>query len=589
VIGSGRRRRLRRLRLLALSSIAAWCAAGSGRVAAQPLPRPPSTGKELGKPTVVLPAETQARIARLAIKAGDCTGHTAALSTALSLAGDRLSPDERIAANVLLQRCAKASKSWHALIQAALYLLNHAPEKAAADELINAYLALGDEPSAVAALKEIDAKLPAQRANLTTAATLIVCHKNDFASCFAASGKMLEVLQKARPAPTAALFKNSIFHAMSAAALGRYDVYDADMKRADALLAQVHGDPSRLAGLKAAVQQARDARLFVDEDHASELALGTYHLIARGEKIKNTLDNADALVTLRLVNQEPKQRSIKVTVEISGVTDTSTETIALPPGKQVTTMISPPLKIDFDVTKLRAARTSQIAVHLVDPRTGASLLDRTFPVEILPRDSLPLRRSVGSDDLRPTFEYAVAWVTPNAPEIDAFLKLAKARLPGHSAFSGMQQGTLVQVKALFDELKAHGVTYVEDPRIFDERGAVQRTRLPAEVLASTNAQCLEGTLMYASLMEAIGLAPVLVFKTGHAFVAWKPSRYDHTAAPLFFLETTLTGGPATFEQAVESATRSFLEAAQENQFKLGVGALIDVAALRARGYTAQPY
>ena len=79
-----------------------------------------------------------------------------------------------------------------------------------------------------------------------------------------------------------------------------------------------------------------------------------------------------------------------------------------------------------------------------------------------------------------------------------------------------------------------------------------------------------GTLLYATLFEAIGLQPVMVFKKGHAFIGWKPSKYDKTKAPMFFLETTLTGGPATFEQAMESGTRTFLKAAAEKQFDLRI-------------------
>ncbi|HEY0479266.1 MAG TPA: hypothetical protein VGD37_17225 [Kofleriaceae bacterium] len=537
------------------------------------------------KAPVVLPAEAQADIARRLIHKADCTGHVAQLSTALDVAGERLTPDERIQGFVLLQHCAKDNKSWHTLIAAAAYLLVHAPTRTNAEDVIEAYLKLGDDRHAAEMLKLIVKGFPAQRANMTIAASLIACHKSDFQLCFNASGKMLDVLARDKATSRKATFENQIFHAFSAAALGKYDVYDADMKQIDAVLAGPRADPGKLDAFRTIVESARAARLFIDTDHTSELALGTYHLIAGG-KIKN-LDNADALVTLRLINQEPRLRTVTVTVEVPGVTDAATETISLPPGKQVNRRMSPPLKIGFDVARLRAARASQIALHIVDPKTHASLLDQMLPIQILPRDSLPLHRKTGADDTRPTFDYAAAWVTPNAPEIDAFITRAKARLTG--GFSGMQRDTLPQVKALFDELKAHGVTYVEDPRIFDERGQVQRTRLPAEVLASTNAQCLEGTLLYASLLEAIGMHPVLVFKTGHAFLAWRPSKYDRTRSPFYFLETTMTGGPATFEQAMEYATKNFVQTAAERQFELGIGALLDITELRLKGYTAQPY
>jgi hypothetical protein len=257
--------------------------------------------------------------------------------------------------------------------------------------------------------------------------------------------------------------------------------------------------------------------------------------------------------------------------------------------RQVNRLISPPFKIGFDVAKLRAARASQIALHVVDTRTHAAVLDKTLPVQILPRDHLPLQRNVGNDDSRTTWSYAAAWVTPNAPEIDAFLTRAKARVSERAAFEGHYSATLPQVKALFEELRARGMSYVLDPKLFDERGAVQRTRLPTEVLASTNAQCLEGTLLYASLLESIGIEPVLVFVPGHAFLAWKPSKADRTREPRFYLETTLTGSTASFEDAMRSATSKYMKVAAARLFDTGDAGLIDIAALRKQGYSPQPY
>lgn len=557
----------------------------SGVAAAQP--KPPSTGNELAKPKVVIPDETGAAMTRQFIQKGDCKGQVASLSTALSVGQDKLTKDERIAASVLLHKCAAANKSWNTVIQAQSYLLQHAPDKANPQQAIKAYLRLGQDKAALETLKIVAHKLPSQRANLTTAVTLIDCHHNNFAKCFQSSGKMLEVLAKSKPDSMEPMFENLLFHAVSAAALGKYDVYDKAIKAIDDLLTANKKNPAALDPIKSKIAEARTAKLFVDEDHASELALGTYHLLT-STKIKNALDDAEALVTLRFVNQSAAPRSIKVTVEIAGVTDKLAETIALPAGKQVDKLFSPTLKMDFDITKLRAARPSQIAVSIIDVASGKSIMDKSLAVQILPRDNLPLRRMVGSDDIRTTFKYAAAWITPNAPEVDSFLKKAKARLTGRNSFSGNQQETLPQVKAIFEELKAMGVSYVMDPNIFDERGSVQRTRLPAEVLASTNAQCLEGAILYATVLEAIGLSPVLVFKKGHAFVAWKPSKFDAAKVPLFFLETTLTGGAATFEQAMASATNTFVKAAAEKQFELGIGALLDVQALRTQGYSPQP-
>ena len=93
----------------------------------------------------------------------------------------------------------------------------------------------------------------------------------------------------------------------------------------------------------------------------------------------------------------------------------------------------------------------------------------------------------------------------------------------------------------------------------------------------------------SSVTQAIGLQPILVFKKGHAFVGWRPSKFDKSKDQILFLETTMTGGASTFEEAMDYARHNFIETTKERQFELGVGAVIDVKALRAQGYSAHPY
>jgi hypothetical protein len=340
-------------------------------------------------------------------------------------------------------------------------------------------------------------------------------------------------------------------------------------------------DTAKLKRLRANIEGARTSKLFIDTDHAHQLPLGTYHYMA-GAKITD----AGEVLTLRFVNQAATARSIKVEVQVPGITESMKMTIPLPPGEQVTQVMSPPLRLDLDIGKLRAPRQSQITLKVTTDK-DKPLYEQSYEIEVLPRDHLPLRRRLGSDILRATFANALAWITPNATEVEAFLGKAKERVEKRK-FVGEQRETMPQVKALFEELRARGVSYVMDPSVFDEIAFYQRTRLPAEVLASTNAQCLEGTLLYATLMESIGLQPLLVFVPGHAFVAWKASSYDK-GDKMYFLETTLTGGTATFEQAVAVATRRFAEETKLRHFAMGASAVVDVKQLRAKGYTPQPY
>ena len=145
---------MRLISLCTVLALAATAAAGPGdKPAPATPPTPPSTGKELEKKVVVLPADEQAAIVRYGIKQPNCNGHVAVMSTGLSVGASKLTLEERIKASEMLQACAKESKSWHAYIQASIFLLDHAPEKTNAEDIISAFLAIGDEKKALALLK----------------------------------------------------------------------------------------------------------------------------------------------------------------------------------------------------------------------------------------------------------------------------------------------------------------------------------------------------------------------------------------------------------------------------------------------------
>jgi hypothetical protein len=293
-------------------------------------------------------------------------------------------------------------------------------------------------------------------------------------------------------------------------------------------------------------------------------------------------------VTFKLYEHTNQARQFRIDVEIPGVTERSSNMLALGAKQHQVNWANPPLKIDLDLSKIRGPRPSQLHVKIVElARTGERpVLDETVAIEVLPRDYLPLKRKAGADSLVPTYGFMGAWLTSNDKAIDAFLAKAKLRAPGRN-FVGEQDATVPQVNALFDELKHRGVSYVMDPDVTAERAFVQRTRLPAEVLASTNAQCLESTLLFATLLEAIGIQPMIVLVPGHAFVGWQTVAKDGTKGEPLFLETTMIGG-ATFEDAVKVATRRVAQERKRGSFASGASTIVEVATIRAKGFTAQP-
>jgi hypothetical protein len=192
------------------------------------------------------------------------------------------------------------------------------------------------------------------------------------------------------------------------------------------------------------------------------------------------------------------------------------------------------------------------------------------------------------------------WVTPYRPKIEQLLSRAIEDYKQDHSFprynisgtpQAITQGVRAQVKAIFEVLK-HQVTphYVPSALTFqrDEQQIIQRVRLPSETLASGgSANCLDGTVLFASLLELASLYPAIVIIPGYAFVAWKPlpnaQRYE-------CLETTFIR-THPFEVALQSANQRLTEARQKHDFSRplydpnGFARIIDIAQCRARDIT----
>ncbi len=67
---------------------------------------------------------------------------------------------------------------------------------------------------------------------------------------------------------------------------------------------------------------------------------------------------------------------------------------------------------------------------------------------------------------------------------------------------------------------------------------MQRIRLPRETLEKRSANCIDGTVLMASVLEAASLNPAIVLVPGHAFLAWE---MQNGSNEWDYLETTLIG------------------------------------------------
>ena len=180
-----------------------------------------------------------------------------------------------------------------------------------------------------------------------------------------------------------------------------------------------------------------------------------------------------------------------------------------------------------------------------------------------------------------------AFVNEDHPWINSLLQEAVAS-GGVRAFSGYQgggQAVLQQVQAVWDALAARGLSYVN---VATDSGtsplvSTQYVRFLDQSVHDQGANCVDASVLFASILRRIGLRPVLVFRPGHCFTGF----YDAAeGGRIVAFETTLLGS-ATFAAAAA-------EGAKELQSTLPlVGApqysVVDIALCRQQGISPIPY
>lgn len=302
-------------------------------------------------------------------------------------------------------------------------------------------------------------------------------------------------------------------------------------------------------------------------------------------------------VRLDNTGQGHTNAKIEIQATIEGYSDAATNSLLVAQGQLMTVSLLP-LVQPAKMAALHEIRPATLSVTVRQQDDGERvLLAKTERVYLLARDTalLAIRsRDGGIVDLS---DYLTAWVTPHHPEIEKFLRRAAEHHPDKQ-FVGYQGGATTrqrreivrqQVRAIFDALKHDAnLKYINSTLALGEQEGqiVQRVRLPNEALAVGGAaNCLDGTALFASLLELASLEPMLVLVPGHAFVGWRVwegvNNYE-------FVETTMVGSD-DFEAAQNFARQQYADALERGYFTRGLfdpggfARLIDVVACHTNG------
>jgi hypothetical protein len=258
----------------------------------------------------------------------------------------------------------------------------------------------------------------------------------------------------------------------------------------------------------------------------------------------NAADHPLVSCTVKQAAQDERNpiRRVRVTCRVEGYSAPAIDTVELVDRRARDFDLLPtffPAALAA-VSELTSATVSALVEDLDSEKVEVHRTDRIW---LLARTTAPLwvhdPSTGGWIDLSP---YLGAFVTPNTPDIMSFLRTAADRHPEGRLIGYQGSAELVepQVKAVYKALKDTGVVYVNSVITFDpdEGTSSQRIRLPRESLRDRTANCIDGTVLVASLLEGMSLNPAIVLVPGHALVSWEtwPDSGEWR-----YLETTMIG------------------------------------------------
>lgn len=272
-------------------------------------------------------------------------------------------------------------------------------------------------------------------------------------------------------------------------------------------------------------------------DGALRSGAPTVSIDAIGRIAPNLYPSLDAATIVDVTAYD--ERTVTVSAEVVGFTQPFEEQYALAQGYN-RLPIKPATLPSNQMGSLASNSDTQLNVKVIDTKTGATLAQKSQPVELL-----SIYDFIWADDeFGATAAFDIlAWLRPQCDEVLATNRQA-AEILGewtngqHKSIVGYQygddwSGTLMQVAAIQKAMSDAGVVYIMDNYSYTSE---QHVLTPDQVVQKRQGLCIETSLLLSSCLMSAGMHPMIILSPGHAQVAVE----TYSGSGLYFLIETTT-------------------------------------------------
>lgn len=303
----------------------------------------------------------------------------------------------------------------------------------------------------------------------------------------------------------------------------------------------------------------------------------------------------NGLIKYVVKNNSDSEKKILINTRIDRFSDLQSTNLRLKP-RQVKYVLHSPVLIFDEINKIKDIEDATIS-HSISYNVGGRERCEHLDSEMIHLHPLTTicwaLENVETHRVHFLGNYIAAWVTPRSTSVEETLRLAVDHHPqgyiigyqGPEGISTPEKIKIVrtQIEAMYNTLKKESkIKYIDVSRISykgKNSQAMQKVRLPDESLKYASANCLDGAVLFASLIEGSGMNPVIVLVPGHAFVGWEiweeSNQYE-------YLETTMLS-KCDFKKALKEGSRIFKKNQEQWYFESGDAVIIDIRNARSLG------